>query len=309
MPALQGTGRASYDRLLETRLRLLATARPSAKLRCVTREATRVTPALLDDADFHSDGRHEFGLVLTGQARVHTPDRQFLLSPGDLLLVGPGVVHAEFATDPPQAHAMFWCAADHSYALMCHTSFEPPDTWGGIPWVELHGRTNVQSVALAIESELSNRAWGWQRSVHALLQYFACILIRRLRHGQQVHRSSLESPAIPHDPELWEVVQRALEFCRASFKRGVRVEEVAQAVGYSESRLSHLFSSYVGQSVGDYVRGLRLARARDLLETTEATIGEIAEGLGYGDPAHFTRAFVRRYGLSPRALRQQLRGQ
>ena len=104
-------------------------------------------------------------------------------------------------------------------------------------------------------------------------------------------------------------MQRALEFCRANFERGVRVEEVAQAVGYSESRLSHLFSSSLGQSIGDHVRGLRLARARDLLETTEATVAEIAERSGYGDPAHFTRAFVRRYGLAPRALRQQLRGQ
>lgn len=61
-----------------------------------------------------------------------------------------------------------------------------------------------------------------------------------------------------------------------------------------------------GETVADYVRELRLRRARDLLVSdTEAEnrIGDIAYRCGFEDPVHFTRLFRQRFGLTPRAFK------
>ncbi len=86
------------------------------------------------------------------------------------------------------------------------------------------------------------------------------------------------------------------------------MSDVAKAVGYSPSHLSYLFSTYVGRSLADHIRELRLTAARDLLENTDLTISEIARSVGYADPAHFTRAFARANDLSPKGYRERLRG-
>jgi len=298
------------ERLFEGRIRELMAPRPAGKFhRTSESDSQGLVENRPEDLGHHIAGRHEFAFVTSGQGRVKTPREEFILSAGDLLLIGPGIDHVELPTEPPHPYVMCWCELDHSYATIGDTSYSPPESYLAGAVLELHGRTNVQSLAVAIDSELANRAWGWRQAVRALLQYLGCILIRRIQRGQSMHLVPSESPAIAHDPGQWEVIQSALAYCRANFSRGVRVEEVARAVGYSTSRLSHLFSSYLGESVADHVRGLRLARARDLLESTDHTVADIAHRVGYGDPAHFTRAFVRAFHLPPNAYRQRLRGQ
>ena len=82
---------------------------------------------------------------------------------------------------------------------------------------------------------------------------------------------------------------------------------VAQAQGISERYLQKLFET-VGDNFTHYVRERRLQRAwADLSNPTEAhrSISEIAYAYGFGDSAHFSRAFRHRFGLPPREFRQQ----
>jgi acetamidase/formamidase/AraC-like DNA-binding protein len=82
---------------------------------------------------------------------------------------------------------------------------------------------------------------------------------------------------------------------------------VAQAEGISERYLQKLFET-VGDNFTHYVRERRLQRAwADLSNPAEAhrSISEIAYTYGFGDSAHFSRAFRHRFGLPPREFRQQ----
>ncbi|WP_186294337.1 acetamidase/formamidase family protein [Bradyrhizobium guangdongense] len=82
---------------------------------------------------------------------------------------------------------------------------------------------------------------------------------------------------------------------------------VAQAEGISERYLQKLFEA-VGDNFTHYIRERRLQRAwADLSSPAEAhrSISDIAYAYGFGDSAHFSRAFRHRFGLSPREFRQQ----
>lgn len=82
-----------------------------------------------------------------------------------------------------------------------------------------------------------------------------------------------------------------------------RLEAVARHAGMSVSALQRLFRMVLGTSVFDHYRGLRMDRARRLLERERITVTEAAFAAGYGNPANFATAFKRRYGLCPREAR------
>ena len=70
------------------------------------------------------------------------------------------------------------------------------------------------------------------------------------------------------------------------------VAEVASACSLSTSRLSHLFKTEVGTTVGKFRRACRFGKAKRMLaDTPEVAVKEIAYTVGYHHTSSFTRAF------------------
>lgn len=84
------------------------------------------------------------------------------------------------------------------------------------------------------------------------------------------------------------------------------LEEMSQAVNLSPSRLRSLFKVETGMSPTEYLKDLRLARARELLETTFLQVKEIRIKVGIPDQSNFVRDFKRKYGVSPTEFRKQI---
>lgn len=79
---------------------------------------------------------------------------------------------------------------------------------------------------------------------------------------------------------------------------------LAHKVGTNQQRLTRVFREQVGMSAYDYLQQLRLERGRGLLQDTDLQVQLIAERVGYRNPGDFTRAFRRRFGVTPREYRQ-----
>src|SRR5882762_571433 len=78
------------------------------------------------------------------------------------------------------------------------------------------------------------------------------------------------------------------------------VAQVACGCSISTSRLSHLFKTEVGTTVGKFRRTCRFSKAkRMLVDTPEVAIKEIAYTLGYHHTSSFTRAVEHDAGESP----------
>ena len=56
-------------------------------------------------------------------------------------------------------------------------------------------------------------------------------------------------------------------------------------------------------SVSKYISLIRLYKARQLLQTTQMNISEIAYELGFSDPSYFTKAFREAFAVTPTELR------
>nr|WP_246402209.1 AraC family transcriptional regulator [Jiangella mangrovi] len=109
-------------------------------------------------------------------------------------------------------------------------------------------------------------------------------------------------------PAADDPLERAMAYLASRLDGTVRVPELAALVGVSTSHLTTLFRRATGGGVHAYHTTLRMERARLLLTTTEATVGEIARDVGYGDPFHFSRQFRQAHAMSPTDFRRRSSG-
>lgn len=96
--------------------------------------------------------------------------------------------------------------------------------------------------------------------------------------------------------ELFDTVS---EYICTHYMDDITVRSLAEQHGVNENRLFYIFQKYAGMGPADYLRTYRLNRARDLLVTTQGSIGDIAEQIGYPDALYFSRIFKKHFGVPP----------
>jgi YesN/AraC family two-component response regulator len=107
-------------------------------------------------------------------------------------------------------------------------------------------------------------------------------------------------------PEM-RLFARAQALLKETLSEGPRLDTLARRLGLSPRRLSDLFRRQVGVTVSEYLLELRLETARHLLASSGLQVQLIADRVGYEQPGDFTRAFRRRFGVSPREYRAACR--
>lgn len=100
-------------------------------------------------------------------------------------------------------------------------------------------------------------------------------------------------------------IQSVIRLLTADLRRDISLQEIAQSLNLSESRLRHLFKSQTGLSPMQYLKEQRMQKARQLLETTFLNVKEVMINVGAKDTSHFIRDFKKAFGLSPSQYRAQ----
>jgi len=90
---------------------------------------------------------------------------------------------------------------------------------------------------------------------------------------------------------------------RADLSRNHTVSRLAKSAGMSRSRFAHAFRSCFGRSPIEYLRGLRLEYAAELLRSGEVPVKLIGARVGYTSRTAFAQAFRQTFGVSPTAFR------
>lgn len=99
-------------------------------------------------------------------------------------------------------------------------------------------------------------------------------------------------------------VEAAKAYIRSNYSRDISLDEVSQAVNISPYYFSKIFKEDVGEGFVEYLTGLRMDKARELLNTTEHSMKEICSMVGYADPNYFSRIFKKNVGVTPTEYKQ-----
>ena len=104
-----------------------------------------------------------------------------------------------------------------------------------------------------------------------------------------------------------EPIASVQAYLRENLSSPLTVPELAGMAGFSPSHFSARFRAATGFSVLEYLKRLRMARARQILIVTENSIAEIAAAVGYPDSFYFSRQFSAVNHTSPSEFRARSR--
>jgi AraC-like DNA-binding protein len=129
-------------------------------------------------------------------------------------------------------------------------------------------------------------------------------------------RPPLEAAAVPAAPETGELLlqaclRRATSLSRAlaayvaeNYAAPVSREEISAALKVSPNYLSRVFRQDTGLTPWQYLSQFRVVQAQKLLLTTELSVTEVAQRVGFSDPAYFVRVFHKETGRAPLQYRK-----
>lgn len=104
-------------------------------------------------------------------------------------------------------------------------------------------------------------------------------------------------------PVSTDLVTTVHAFMRRHLERPMRLAEVAEYVGLSESGLSHAYRRLTGDSPMAALRRMRIEAARVYLLSNRLPLAQIARHTGFSDAFHLSRTFKQVTGMSPRTYR------
>lgn len=102
------------------------------------------------------------------------------------------------------------------------------------------------------------------------------------------------------------VSERTARWLEQNLQEACRLKAAARGTGASESTLVHRLKAETGRTYGQLRRETRLARARQLLATTDLPISDVAALCGFTDQSHLTRSLKAVANLTPRQFRRLL---
>ncbi|MCZ8522429.1 MULTISPECIES: helix-turn-helix domain-containing protein [Paenibacillus] len=102
-------------------------------------------------------------------------------------------------------------------------------------------------------------------------------------------------------------VQGMIEYMRMHLGDNVGVQDIASAAGISISLASQLFKQETGETIHDYLTGLRVERAGELLLQTPSKIADIATMVGYQHENSFIRVFRKYKDITPGRYRELMK--
>jgi AraC family transcriptional regulator len=97
-----------------------------------------------------------------------------------------------------------------------------------------------------------------------------------------------------------------MEFINAHLADDIDLGSIANVLDLSPSHFAHEFRHSTGQTPFQYLLDQRMARARQLLRSTNLPVQFISAQTGFKSPVNFIRSFRQRIGLTPQAWRKSL---
>ena len=103
-----------------------------------------------------------------------------------------------------------------------------------------------------------------------------------------------------------DITKRAMDYIKAHYQEDLTLPQLAAEVNMSQYHFSRVFKKECGYSPYKYIMLIRMNQAMYLLQSTDLSVKQVAQAVGYHSQATFSTAFSSRSGLSPTKFRAYL---
>ena len=229
--------------------------------------------------------------VSSGRGKFESPGNSTAIEPGHAFLLFPGVWH-RYAPAPETGWHEHWLGFDGEVARhwLRHKFISSKK-----PVLKINAEDTVLATfSRVIQSIRSNRP-----ALQQILAGATANLLGLFYSAQQT-LPAIESPHA-------NVIESAIGRIQNEFALDLDMKRLAQEFGVSYSWFRSTFAAHTGLSPHQYLLGLRLVCARNLLTETQLSVKEIAQQTGFGNEHYFSRLFRQKLNCTPSQWRSRSR--
>ncbi len=264
----------------------------------------------------HSHEFYEIVYVADGFTLHSAGGTITLLVAGDLFFVKPGEEHSYINAYQTKLYNLIYDAAelgnlrcelarlpglDEMFSPSAPAAPEPAAVPGEakntrLIHVPMNERRAIESALREMAEERDAKKTGWEIALRVRLASF-------LLKYSRMYAEQWDSRVISAD-DYYGYVYKILCFVDTHYSENVTMNDLSAVAGLSPDYMARKFKSALHMTPSEYVRKFRIARAMELLCTTECSVAEVARRTGFSDVSLFSRVFKQSVGLPPASYRK-----
>lgn len=265
------------------------------------------------DTAMHGHDFVELSLVAEGRGCHYVEDKTACVRKGDLFVLPVGTKHVFRPASPDQAEPLvvlncifdvrildrlrLWVPeqSELDLALSDPDAEKEASSTRWLHFFDRHGQ--FDALFSQAYREYSEESAGYRGMVTALL----------LQMLQLVQRGLLEKTLAESDerqPLADAGVEEALRFIERHYSDKITLKELADRAYMSVGHFQNQFKKATGQTLNHYVQNVRIAKCCRILATTDKSVQQTANEVGYSDMKFFHSLFRKITGSSPQQYRR-----
>lgn len=234
-------------------------------------------------------GRNDYQLIYIASGKGHFffGNEEKIVSHGNIIIFRPGErqMYYYYLADATET---YWV---HFTGYEADKHLEGAELLGKIFYIgESSDHTNILS---RIIREIQMKRTNYQEISIMLFRQFLLMSGRYLGEGKLTNRDTLNE------------VERAISYFNDNYANEINVDEYAKQRHMSVSWFIRNFKNTTKQTPLQYLIGIRITNAKALLTTTDYSVSQIANAVGFDNPLYFSRLFHKHTGMSPMKYRKR----
>lgn len=258
-----------------------------------------ISKAIYDD-DWHKimhiHSFTEIFYIIGGKGTFKFEDREVEVSGDDLVIVNPNVSHTELSVDSNPLEYIVFAFDGMSLVLDDKLNDNKEDIYG----YSIHNYKDYKKEVLffinLILKEVRQKQENYETVCQNLLQILVLNIIRKTHYKLTI------SPTKDINKECAYVKK----YIDLHYSSDINLEHLASIVFMNKYYLIHEFKRCIGTSPIEYLINKRIYMSKILLETTDYSMEQISQSVGFNSQSYFNQIFKKRVGKTPTLYRKDL---
>ena len=251
------------------------------------------------DSDWHSTlHTHPFTelfYVVDGKGEFNIQGQRFPVEANDFVIINPQVEHTELSSPDEPLEYIVLGIRGLSFSNLT------PVSEGGHPFSFFNLRDEQKDILRylnAMVQEATSQQMSYELVCHNLLEILLIKILRHQHFDLEVGKQSKATKDI-------SFIKHYLE---TYYHESIQLEDLASMTHLSRFYISHSFKKEIGMSPMEYLIDIRIKESKILLRTTNYSISQVADIVGFTTPTYFSKQFRKSTGISPTDYREQFQG-
>lgn len=260
---------------------------------------------ILPNVEAHTHDYFEFYFFLEGNIIMYIDGKQFVPTPGTMIIIPPNLPHYARLIDGeiPYRRFVFWVTEEFLDTLgstsedYCYLTNKLKSTgnFSINKFNEIEFNT-IQGKVFSLIDEIHSKRFGREAKITLCVSDFILSLNRMVYEKQNPATAEADSDTL---------YQSIIQYIETHIDEDLSLDMLGDKLHVSKYHISHIFTETNGLPLHKYITKKRLDMCRDAI-LSELDISQVAQTYGFSDYSVFYRAFVKEYGKSPKKYRDEI---